>query len=252
MTPDHATDVRSADMHADQDLEPVGELDESDDADLERDGALRGDQLGTAADDPAGRDVVIVATADGLVVDDLDDVDDDPDNDTEGDDLEAADGLETADRDVAAGYDMPPVSAERDLPPVAAQHDIPAVSARPDIPAASAQHDIPAGSAQPDVPEATARRDNGDVGPEWHDIQAMFVDDPRGSVELAAAAAGAAVDALIATLHERQSALAPAPGGADDSGETEHLREALRSYRIFCQNVANLGQQLTEPSTMAG
>lgn len=251
MTPDQATDVRSAEMHPDQDLEPVAELDDADDADLERDDTIRDDEMGTAADDPADRDIVIVAAGDGLVVDELDDVDDDLDDDAEGDGLEGddltgdglttadgfttADGLTTADRDVAVGarYDMPPVSAEHDMPTVAAQRD------------------VPAASAQPDVPEATVRRDNGDVGREWHDIQAMFVDDPRGSVELAAAAADAAVDSLIATLHERQSALAPAPGGADDSGETEHLREALRSYRIFCQDVADLGHQLTGPATTA-
>ena len=103
-----------------------------------------------------------------------------------------------------------------------------------------------------DMPPADARHRNGDVGREWHDIQAMFVDDPRGSVEMAAAAADAAVDALVAMLHQRQSALTPAVGAEHESGETEQLREALRSYRIFCQNVADLGHQLTEPATMAG
>jgi hypothetical protein len=105
--------------------------------------------------------------------------------------------------------------------------------------------------ARQDVGAATARHDNGDAGRGWHDIQAMFVDDPRGSVQLAAAAADAAVDALMATLHQRQSALAPADEGVRDSGETEQLREALRSYRVFCQQVADLGQQLSEPATMA-
>ena len=82
-----------------------------------------------------------------------------------------------------------------------------------------------------------------DLGEQWHDIQAMFVDDPRGSVQRAAAAADAAVSALAELLRERQAALFPA-GGA--SADTEQLRETLRSYRVLCQNLADVGglQQL--------
>jgi hypothetical protein len=89
-----------------------------------------------------------------------------------------------------------------------------------------------------------------DLGQQWHDIQAMFVDDPRGSVDLAAAAADAAVSALVQTLQQRQSALAPAGGTSADPGGTEQLREALRSYRIFCQSLAEIGQRLAQPAAM--
>lgn len=85
----------------------------------------------------------------------------------------------------------------------------------------------------------------------WHDIQAMFVDDPRGSVQQAAAAADAAVSALVQTLQQRQAALVPAGSAAGDPGDTEQLREALRSYRIFCQNLAEIGQQLPQPAVAA-
>ncbi len=85
----------------------------------------------------------------------------------------------------------------------------------------------------------------------WHDIQAMFVDDPRGSVQQAAAAADAAVSALVQTLQQRQAALVPAGSVSGDPGDTEQLREALRSYRIFCQNLAELGQQLPQPEVAA-
>jgi hypothetical protein len=77
-----------------------------------------------------------------------------------------------------------------------------------------------------------------DLGEQWHDIQAMFVDDPRGSVQRAAAAADAAVSALAELLRERQAALSPAGGACAD---TEQLRETLRSYRIFCQSLADVG-----------
>jgi hypothetical protein len=160
---------------------------------------------------PVDSDIVIVAAEDSLTVDGLDD---NAAGDELADDELADDELASVDADVAV-----------------------VVAAREDVPAADAQHD------------------NGDVGREWHDIQAMFVDDPRGSVVLAAAAAEAAVDALMATLHQRETALRPASTAghdspAGDSTETEQLREALRSYRMFCQQVTHLGQQLSEPATM--
>jgi len=92
---------------------------------------------------------------------------------------------------------------------------------------------------------------HGSLDPQWHDIQAQFVDDPRGSVEQAAAAADAAVSALVETLHERQAALAPGSGPSDDPGATEQLREALRSYRVFCQNLAEISEGLPGLHKMA-
>lgn len=90
-----------------------------------------------------------------------------------------------------------------------------------------------------------------DVGQQWHDIQALFVDDPRGSVELAAAAAAATVSALVQTLQQRQAALAPSGSASTEAGDTEQLREALRSYRIFCQSLTDVGQRLAQPAAMA-
>jgi hypothetical protein len=98
-------------------------------------------------------------------------------------------------------------------------------------------------------------RDDGqapDLGQQWHDIQALFVDDPRGSVELAAAAADAAVTALVDRLHQRQSALAQTGSTSADPGGTEQLREALRSYRIFSQNLTEIGQRLAQPAGTTG
>lgn len=97
----------------------------------------------------------------------------------------------------------------------------------------------------------SASLDSAGRGQQWHDIQALFVDDPHGSVELAAAAADAAVTVLVATLHQRQSALAPAASTSADPGGTEQLREALRSYRIFCQSLTEIGQRLAQSAAMA-
>jgi hypothetical protein len=83
-----------------------------------------------------------------------------------------------------------------------------------------------------------------DLGQQWHDIQAMFVDDPRGSVEQAAAAADAAVSELTETLRRQQASLVGADG---DPAGTEELREALRGYRIFSHAVADVSRQLRQP-----
>ncbi len=80
------------------------------------------------------------------------------------------------------------------------------------------------------------------LGQQWHDIQAMFVDDPLGSVQQAAAEADAAVSALAAMLRERQATFASASGSVTG---TEQLRESLRSYRIFCQSLTEIEDHLS-------
>lgn len=84
---------------------------------------------------------------------------------------------------------------------------------------------------------------------QWHDIQAMFVDDPPGSVQRAAQAADAAVAELSESLRQRQAALAPA-GTSDDAHSTEQLREALREYRVFCERLAALAEELAPAGAM--
>jgi hypothetical protein len=92
----------------------------------------------------------------------------------------------------------------------------------------------------------------GAPGSPWHDIQAMFVDDPQGSVRRAVEAAGAAVAALAELLQQRRGASAAAGSGSPGAhGDTEALREQLLSYRIFCESLADLGHQLPEPVALA-
>lgn len=93
--------------------------------------------------------------------------------------------------------------------------------------------------------------DNGDTQQQWRDIQAMFVDDPRASVQLAAQAVDNAVGTLVETLHKRQSELPSAAGAAENPGDTEQLRETLRSCRLFCQSLADLSRQLEQPAGAA-
>jgi hypothetical protein len=184
-----------------------------------------------AAQDP---DLVIVA---GEIIEEDDADPDATETDTDGgNDLAPSDlapsDLAASDPDLVAA-EAAGTSALTDAPPDA-------------YPADDLQNDT-------DLSDAGSLGDSArpaDLSQQWHDIQAMFVDDPRGSVDLAAAAADAAVSALVQTLQQRQSALTPAGSTSADPGGTEQLREALRSYRIFCQSLTEIGQRLAEPATM--
>lgn len=123
----------------------------------------------------------------------------------------------------------------------------------------------PSGAAGPtwaaDEPSAdTSRPTSGVTGPapagpgagvglsqQWRDIQATFVDDPRGAVRLAAETSDAALNSLIASLRSRQNALSAAAGDTGEHRDTEQLRGELRQYRVLCQNLAQIGQRLAQP-----
>jgi hypothetical protein len=66
---------------------------------------------------------------------------------------------------------------------------------------------------------------------QWSEVMAMFVDDPRGSVQLAAGLAEHAVEDLVASVRQRQASLASA--WQDTEAGTEALRATLREYRAF-------------------
>ena len=52
----------------------------------------------------------------------------------------------------------------------------------------------------------------------WHDIQAMFIDDPRASTEQAAGLVDASVEALVMSVKERQKSLLSAWQWFEDVG----------------------------------
>jgi hypothetical protein len=81
---------------------------------------------------------------------------------------------------------------------------------------------------------------------QWHDIQAGFVDDPRGAVELAAQAADQALSGLVAALRERQTTLG-SPGTDGTTDDTEILRSTLRELRQFCEDIERVGRALPQP-----
>jgi hypothetical protein len=85
-------------------------------------------------------------------------------------------------------------------------------------------------------------RDNGVVGDReqlyqrWSVIQASFVDDPQGSVTAAAELVTETIGTLVASAQERERGLR---GEWDREGiDTEGLRNVLRSYRRFLDQLA--------------
>ncbi len=94
------------------------------------------------------------------------------------------------------------------------------------------------------------RADRG-LSQNWRNIQATFVDDPSGAVRLAAEAADAALSALVASLQQRQAALLDSTGDMAGAQDTEHLRTALQEYRVFCQDIEEMGRRLPQPQAMA-
>jgi hypothetical protein len=72
----------------------------------------------------------------------------------------------------------------------------------------------------------------------WHEIQAMFVDDPHASIDRAADLVADRVEALIQSVTERQRSIQSA-WQADDAG-TEELRVALQHYRTFWNRLEDL------------
>jgi hypothetical protein len=64
----------------------------------------------------------------------------------------------------------------------------------------------------------------------WSELQALFVDDPRASVEQAARLVDDEIEALVQAARQQQESLSTWRAADAD---TEALRNALRSYRTF-------------------
>jgi hypothetical protein len=109
------------------------------------------------------------------------------------------------------------------------------VPAAGDVPPDAAPQSAP-GQAPVAAPVAVA--DTPDTTPaaalaeqQWPAIQSLFVDNPRGAVERAEAAAGEVAASLIATLEREQADLR---ASWQQNADTEQLRTALQRYRAFC------------------
>lgn len=235
---------------------------------------LGGSPVDPEADDASARDAAAddgmlagyqpgEATATGRpAADRLDDDElatDRPAADRLGDDEFASDepaGDELAGRPAAQGtgtagleQDPPPLVVPPD--PVPGDPAAPSGEATSGAQAAALEPEAPvtsgAGPVHAETPAASASEPaglNGDgvpaaalAGQQWSAIQAMFVDDPKGSVERAAAAADEVAKAFVASLQREQTALRAA---WEKDTTTEDLRTALQQYRAFCGRLEGL------------
>jgi hypothetical protein len=116
---------------------------------------------------------------------------------------------------------------------------------------AAGADDMPAGTlvtapAGPQPAAAAARTsargaaESTSLSAQWPEILAMFVDDPRASVEMAAGLTDDSVEALIGSVKQRQHALLSAWQGTDAG--TEDLRTTLQAYRTFWNHVDAFAQ----------
>ena len=113
--------------------------------------------------------------------------------------------------------------------------DEPEVVARGD---AERSTTFPVPGAEPEsVPQAPAASATASLSTRWHEIQAMFVDDPRSSAEMAAALVDESVQALVASVREQQDSLHAAWQG--ENAGTEELRTAVQHYRAFGGRLAD-------------
>jgi hypothetical protein len=99
---------------------------------------------------------------------------------------------------------------------------------------------LPTESAEPLPTESTespAASATAGLSERWHEIQAMFVDDPRASAEMAADLVDESVQALVASVREQQDSLLAAWHG--ENAGTEEMRAAVQHYRAFGGRLAD-------------
>jgi len=134
-----------------------------------------------------------------------------------------------------------PVSAAEPQPPAPAESaDLDAVgvdsaaaeSGSADGPDADTPAAVSVPVAEPELtPASPVASDTTGSSAHWHEVLAIFVDDPRSSTEQAAALVGDSVELLVKSVRERQHSLL-STWQAEDAG-TEEMRTAVQHYRTF-------------------
>jgi hypothetical protein len=113
-----------------------------------------------------------------------------------------------------------------------------------EVPVAAGQADaedppaFPAPGAEPvSLPEPPAASDTASPATGWHEVMAMFVDDPHASAEMAAGLVDDDIQGLVASLKAQQDSLLAGWHG-EDAG-TEELRTAVQHYHAFGNRLAD-------------
>jgi hypothetical protein len=113
-----------------------------------------------------------------------------------------------------------------------------------EVPVAAGQADaedppaFPAPDAEPvSLPDPPAVSDTASSATGWHEVMAMFVDDPHASAEMAASLVDDEIQALVASLKGEQDSLLAAWHG-EDAG-TEELRTTVQNYHALGNRLAD-------------
>ena len=101
---------------------------------------------------------------------------------------------------------------------------------------------VPAGPLPAGNPEFPAAGTAESLSGRWHEIQAVFVDDPRSSAEMAAGLFDDSVQALVASVREQQDSLLAAWHG--ENAGTEELRAAVQHYHAFSDRLADFTREI--------
>ncbi|MGW6564824.1 hypothetical protein [Streptomyces sp. NPDC054975] len=99
--------------------------------------------------------------------------------------------------------------------------------------------DAESGGADADeTPQLLSNEDEESFRSRWHDIQSLFVDDPREAVHAADGLVADVMQTLAATFADHKSRLEGQWSEGEDV-DTESLRVALRQYRSFFNRLLN-------------
>ena len=101
---------------------------------------------------------------------------------------------------------------------------------------------VPAEPLPAESTELSAASATASLSARWHEIQAMFVDDPRASAEMAAGLVDDSVQALVASVRKQQDSLLAAWHG--ENAGTEELRAAVQHYRAFGGRLADFTREI--------
>lgn len=194
-------------------------------------------------DDPIVMDATPVDPEDDRVV--LDSRDDAPDADTMDPASPAAAGYQHGGTTTGSAIPMPGGPAADDASPVETTMDdgtLDGTATGSDaIPAATPVTATSAGTADVSRPVPTAETNRLAGHEQWHEIMAMFVDDPREATQRAASLVDSSVESLLASMKQRQQSMQSDWQG--DGADTEKLRTALQGYRAFWAHLEEFSHQ---------
>jgi hypothetical protein len=151
-------------------------------------------------------------------------------------------GLAEADHaETPFAFSVPPATEPEPAPQTPFAFSVPPAAEPRSAPETPFAFSVPPATEPGPAPAAPAARDSTSPGTRWQEIQSMFVDDPRASLQLAAGLAGDSAAALAVSIQEQQRSLLAA--WQDDDPGTEELRTTLQQYRTFWNRLEDFSRE---------